>query len=518
MSYTALYRRLRPVTFAGIVDQDRIVTTLKNQIITGRTSHAYLFCGARGTGKTTTALVLGKAVNCEAPAGGEPCGVCEACVAIEKGKSLNIIEIDAASNNGVDNIRDIREEVKYPPVKGKYKAYIIDEVHMLSSSAFNALLKTLEEPPSGVLFILATTDPQKIPATVLSRCQRFDFKRLRVEPMAVALEGYLKDEGIEFEPDAVRHAARISDGSMRDALSLLDQCSSYYMGERVTVERLMEITGSVDPEVFSRLAAALSQGDAAACLNIINDIAAGGKDFHQAVTEFTAHLRNLLVAKLAKDSGGLLLDRSEANLEELRRQSAGLTVGDLTRYVGVFSELLGRMRYAGNPRLLWEAEVIRQAGTVNREPETGSPEPEPKPIPKPKSESVKKTAKTPDNKQDKQDSEQTTTVLNANTGDDGIVARLIGEWDAFIAGFGALERGLLVGTKAERGEGSTVNIVCDSAGVSDILKAKQENIRVKIKERFGADVGVNLVVRKDGLTAKALDKLTDMIDMDIEII
>ena len=236
MSYTALYRKFRPDTFSEVKGQDAIVTTLKNQIRADRIGHAYLFCGTRGTGKTSVAKIFARAVNCEHPVDGNPCGECKTCRDIAAGRSMNVIEIDAASNNGVDNIREIRDEVAYSPAEGKYKVYIIDEVHMLSIGAFNALLKTLEEPPSYVIFILATTEAQKIPVTILSRCQRYDFKRITQEEIAGRLRELLEREQIEAEEKAIRYIARKADGGMRDALSLADQCISFYLGEKLTYD------------------------------------------------------------------------------------------------------------------------------------------------------------------------------------------------------------------------------------------------------------------------------------------
>ena len=253
MSYTALYRKFRPSEFEDVKGQDAIVTTLKNQIQTDRIGHAYLFCGTRGTGKTTVAKIFAKAVNCQHPVEGSPCGQCDMCRSIAAGTSMNVIEIDAASNNGVDNIREIREEVAYRPTEGRYKVYIIDEVHMLSIGAFNALLKTLEEPPEYVIFILATTEAHKIPVTILSRCQRYDFKRISIETISGRLRELIEKENLDVEDKAVRYIARMADGSMRDALSLLDQCTAFYIGQRLTYDNVLEVLGAVDADVFSRL-------------------------------------------------------------------------------------------------------------------------------------------------------------------------------------------------------------------------------------------------------------------------
>lgn len=261
MSYTALYRKFRPGEFSEVKGQDHIVTTLKNQIKADRIGHAYLFCGTRGTGKTTVAKILAKAVNCEHPVDGGPCNECPTCKSIAAGTSMNVVEIDAASNNGVDNIREIRDEVQYSPTEGKYRVYIIDEVHMLSIGAFNALLKTLEEPPSYVIFILATTEAHKIPVTILSRCQRYDFKRITVDTITDRLKELTDREGVEVEEKALKYIAKSADGAMRDALSLLDQCISFYMGQKLTYENVLEVLGAVDTEVFSQMLRLIISGE-----------------------------------------------------------------------------------------------------------------------------------------------------------------------------------------------------------------------------------------------------------------
>ena len=261
MSYTALYRKFRPSTFDQVKGQDHIVQTLKNQINANRIGHAYLFCGTRGTGKTSVAKIFAKAVNCEHPVDGSPCNECETCRGITNGSAMNVIEIDAASNNGVDNIRQIRDEIQYSPSSGKYTVYIIDEVHMLSIGAFNALLKTLEEPPAYVIFILATTEPHKIPITILSRCQRYDFKRISIDTIAARLSELMEKESIEVEDKAIRYVAKAADGSMRDALSLLDQCIAFYLGQKLTYDNVLDVLGAVDNEIFSRLTRSVIDSD-----------------------------------------------------------------------------------------------------------------------------------------------------------------------------------------------------------------------------------------------------------------
>ena len=295
MSYQALYRKFRPQEFDDVKGQDHIVTTLKNQIKADRIGHAYLFCGTRGTGKTTIAKIFAKAVNCEHPVDGSPCGECPTCKAIAEGRSMNVIEIDAASNNGVDNIREIRDEVQYSPTEGRYKVYIIDEVHMLSIGAFNALLKTLEEPPAYVIFILATTEAHKIPVTILSRCQRYDFHRISIETIAGRLSQLMEAEHINVEEKAIRYVAKAADGSMRDALSLLDQCIAFYLGQDLKYENVLEVLGAVDTAVFAEMLSYILKADTYACMQLLEQIIMQGRDLGQFVSDFVWYLRNLLL-------------------------------------------------------------------------------------------------------------------------------------------------------------------------------------------------------------------------------
>ena len=358
MSYTTLYRKYRPAVFEDVKGQDPIVTALRNQIRAGRIGHAYLFCGTRGTGKTTVAKIFAKAVNCEHPADGSPCGECRSCRAIAAGTSMNVIEIDAASNNGVDNIREIREEVEYAPTDGKYRVYIIDEVHMLSAGAFNALLKTLEEPPSYVIFILATTEPYKIPVTILSRCQRYDFRRISADTIADRLRELAKKEGVEAEEKALRQVAKAADGSMRDALSLLDQCLAFHMGQRLTYENVLDVLGSADTEVFSRLLQALLESDAAEALRVLDEVIMQGRDAGQFVRDFIWHLRNLLLLQNTEDAGEMI-DVSEENLQLLKEEAQAVPGATLMRYIRVLSELSDQLRHASQKRVLIEVALIR---------------------------------------------------------------------------------------------------------------------------------------------------------------
>ena len=358
MSYTALYRKFRPTVFEDVKGQEHIVTTLKNQIRSGRTSHAYLFCGTRGTGKTTIAKIFAKAVNCEHPVDGSPCGECAICRSIAAGTSMNVIEIDAASNNGVDSIRQIVEEVNYSPAEGKYKVYIIDEVHMLSIGAFNALLKTLEEPPAYVIFILATTEVHKIPITILSRCQRYDFRRISIDTIADRLKELTQKEQVQIEEKAVRYIAKVADGSMRDALSLLDQCIAFYFEQELTYDKVLDVLGAVDTGVFSRMLREILKGDAAAALGVLQDIVLQGRELSQFVTDFAWYLRNLLLIKSA-DGVEDIIDVSSDNLVRLKEEAELAENDTIMRYIRILSELSGQIRYAAQKRILIEMAIIK---------------------------------------------------------------------------------------------------------------------------------------------------------------
>ncbi len=358
MGYVALYRKFRPPVFEDVKGQDHIVTTLKNQIKSDRVGHAYLFCGTRGTGKTSVAKILAKAVNCENPVDGSPCGECEMCREIATGNSMNVIEIDAASNNGVDNVREIIDEVSYSPTKGKRKVYIIDEVHMLSAGAFNALLKTLEEPPSYVMFILATTEVHKIPITILSRCQRYDFHRITIDTIEGRLKQVVDAEGIQVEERALRYIAKTADGSMRDSLSLLDQCVAFNYGEVLTYDKVLGVLGAVDTGVFSRLFTALQTRDVREALTILSDVVVQGRELTQFVNDFVWYLRNLMLVQ-ASDQMEDIIDMSSENLRTLKEQAEGADPDMILRFIRIFSELSSDIRYATQKRILIEITLIR---------------------------------------------------------------------------------------------------------------------------------------------------------------
>ncbi len=358
MSYTALYRKFRPDTFSEVKGQEAIVKTLSNQIKTGRIGHAYLFCGTRGTGKTSVAKIFARAINCENPIDGNPCNQCAVCKSILQGTSMNVAEIDAASNNGVDSIRQIVEEVKYSPTEGAYRVYIIDEVHMLSPGAFNALLKTLEEPPSYVVFILATTEVHKIPITILSRCQRYDFKRISTETITDRLSELCEKEGIKAERSALKYIAKCGEGAMRDALSLLERCIAFYFDEELTYDKILDVLGSVDIDTFSALLRYVHEGDVDGCMTLVEGLVSAGRDLPRFIVDFTWYMRNLLLAGTGKDVGDLL-ELSSEQMKVLAHEAKVFTPEEVINYIGICCELTNRLRFASQKRVLIETELIK---------------------------------------------------------------------------------------------------------------------------------------------------------------
>lgn len=356
--YTALYRAYRPEVFEEILGQGHIIKILKNQLATDSVSHAYLFCGTRGTGKTTTARILAKGVNCTSE-GPRPCGVCANCRAIKEGAFMDVIEIDAASNNGVDNIRELRESVKYPPAAGRKKVYIVDEVHMLSPGAFNALLKTLEEPPENVMFILATTEPQKLPATILSRCMRLDFKRVPEETLIKGMADICDQRGIQVSEGALRLIAANADGSVRDGLSILDQCIS---GGQSRVERadVLEFLGTAGEEVFLELTDKITLRQPSEALLLLDQVLADGKDTRQFMKDWLAHYRNLLITKFVKKPEDML-NLSPENVDRIRRQSDSLDLADINFAIIELSRTMSEAKWSTQPRILLELCMVKLA-------------------------------------------------------------------------------------------------------------------------------------------------------------
>ncbi len=357
VKYQALYRTYRPRVFDDVKGQDVIVRTLRNQVKTGRIAHAYLFCGSRGTGKTTCAKIMAQAVNCLHPVDGNPCLECESCRSIQEGSSINVIEMDAASRNGVDDFRRIIEEIAYPPSDGKKKVYIIDEVHMLSSAAFNAFLKTLEEPPEYAVFILATTDPQKLLPTVLSRCQRFDFRRIPVGVIEDRLREVFKTEGIEAEEEAVHSIARRAEGGMRDALSIADRCVSFFPGEKLTGNHILEVLGTAQTSVWRSMLNHAVRGEASGMIRQFDDLLMDGKDVRQIVSDFTWYLRDLLIFKAS--AGSSETDNLvEEDRDVLYEDACKVDEQQIMYYIEVLSELTMALRNSANRRVLAEIALI----------------------------------------------------------------------------------------------------------------------------------------------------------------
>ncbi|MDQ2086546.1 DNA polymerase III subunit gamma/tau [Herbivorax sp. ANBcel31] len=357
MSYLALYRKWRPMVFEDVVEQEHVVKTLSNCVSKDRIAHAYLFCGTRGTGKTTTAKIFSRAVNCLDPVEGDPCNKCEICKGILNGSILDVIEIDAASNNSVDNVRDIRDEVVYTPSKAKYRVYIIDEVHMLSTGAFNALLKTLEEPPSHVIFILATTEPHKLPATILSRCQRFDFRRIPVESITKRVEYIAKESGVEIQNDASTLIAKLSDGALRDAISILDQCISLGKKE-LTHQDVLKITGIVKDTFVSEMTEYIINKQVENVLKKIDNLVMDGKSISQFVSDLVFYYRNLLICGTTKNPEEII-DASEESIQKMKELSKGLETFELITAIKELSSLEAALKWSTQPRILLETTLIK---------------------------------------------------------------------------------------------------------------------------------------------------------------
>lgn len=354
--YQVLYRKYRPKVFSDVVGQEHITSTLSKEIETGKISHAYLFTGSRGTGKTTCAKILSKAVNCLNPVNGNPCNECEICKGLDSGAILDVVEIDAASNNGVDSIRDIRDEINFTPASCKYRVYIIDEVHMLSIGAFNALLKTLEEPPAHVKFILATTEVHKLPVTIVSRCQRFDFKRVSPEAMKKRMEYIADEEGFTADEEALSLIARIADGGMRDALSLLDQCTGH--GKHITADIVCDVAGMTGKDHLFALADAAAENNASKALETVNELHANSCDMERLCSDLVGHFRNLMIVKTVKSASDVLVCTAE-ELEQYKTQSGKITLENILYCISLLQESMANIKRGVNRRIEIEMAMIK---------------------------------------------------------------------------------------------------------------------------------------------------------------
>ncbi|MFZ7131552.1 MAG: DNA polymerase III subunit gamma/tau [Eubacteriales bacterium] len=358
MEYIALYRKYRPKSFSEIIGQDNIVTILRNQITMNKIAHAYLFCGTRGTGKTSAAKIFAKAVNCPMHPEGNPCNYCEICKNIEHNQIMDIIEIDAASNRGVDEIRELREKVKYPPTLGTYKVYIIDEVHMLTQEAFNALLKTLEEPPHHVIFILATTEPHKIPATILSRCQRFNFKRIQLADLIESMKYICKEQDIEVDEKALTLIAKNADGAMRDALSILEQCLSVNIEGQVHYEQVEELLGLSHESIIFDLAEKILQRNVKSALEILEFTYENGNEMGQLMDQLILCFRDILVYHISKECKHHY-DLSEDHVQRLMKIGEGVPKERLTYDIEILTEMENKMKYSTLPKIMMEVAIIK---------------------------------------------------------------------------------------------------------------------------------------------------------------
>ena len=520
MSYTALYRKFRPQEFEDVKGQDHIVTTLKNQIKADRIGHAYLFCGTRGTGKTTVAKIFAKAVNCEHPVDGSPCGECAICKAIADGSSMNVIEIDAASNNGVDNIRQIREEVTYRPTEGRFKVYIIDEVHMLSAGAFNALLKTLEEPPSYVIFILATTEAHKIPITILSRCQRYDFHRISIDTIANRLMDLMIEEKVDVEERAIRYVAKAGDGSMRDALSLLDQCIAFHLGETLTYENVLEVLGAVDTEIFSRLLRQIINKDITGAIGTLDALVDEGREMGQMVNDFTWYLRNLLLMQSSDDMEEVL-DMSKENIAALKEEAQLVKPEVLMRYIRIFSELGNQVKYATQKRILIEIAIIKLCkpqmekdyeSVIDRIASIEAKIANGIPIAAASSGSGAVSANTVSTPVAKPQ------IQKAIPED---IQQVIKNWKPILAEIGGITKTYLAKAVPSLGNGSELLLVLDDENAFAYLSENRseciDNLKEIIAKRIGKEIETTVRKNENGLSAKeSVPDLRDLIQFDID--
>ena len=497
MSYTTLYRKLRPKNFKDVIGQEHIVQTFKNQLMHDKVNHAYLFCGTRGTGKTSSAKILAKAVNCENLQSGEPCNTCASCKSIISNSTLSVVEIDAASNNSVDNIRDINEEVKYSPADVKYKVYIIDEVHMLSTSAFNALLKTLEEPPKHVIFILATTDPQKIPSTIHSRCQRFDFKRISANDMWEMMREYADTENINITDEALMYISELSDGAMRDALSVFDQCIAFYFNEEITLNKVQDVVGAVSKDVLFKATELLHSYDSTGSMQLIENISKQGRDFSQYIGDMIVHFRNLLVAKRADDTS---FNLSKENIDKLKIQADKIDASTLISFINVFSELQSQLKFTANHRILLEVACIKICNPVSQGDNAESIFARLAKLEKMIHE--QKYTVTPEIKSKSTNSEPVRKIRPKSVPAD--IKEVCEKWQGVINSFQGQEntpiRNYLNTCRACYLEGDHLTIVCKSSATLDMIQKKEKStdfIKNKLEQLFNKQFSLVFVTEQE---------------------
>ena len=527
MAYTALYRKWRPTRFSDVRGQDHVVKTLKNQLLSDRVGHAYLFSGTRGTGKTTVAKIFARAVNCEHPAeDGSPCNECASCRAVLSGSSVNVVEIDAASNNGVDNIREIREEVKYRPTEGRFRVYIIDEVHMLSTGAFNALLKTLEEPPDYVIFILATTEVHRIPITVLSRCQRYDFRRLGFSELKSQISDILHAEGIEAEEQAVNYIARRADGSSRDALSILEQCISLFYGEKLSYERVLDTLGAADQSAFSGLLRKVIAYDVKGAVAEVDELLSTGRELSQFVTDFTWYLRNIMLIQ-TDNPGEDVLGISRDNLLTMQEEAADMDINQVMRYIRILGETSNQMRYASGKRVLFELALMKMM-QPSMETDLSSVLDrlralEERGVPGSAGAAQVQSFPAPAERQPAAESAQPAVqkeieASEADYADYGMLSR---EWDDFVADCRALLRSILTGTTVSVSEEGGIAVLFRNEYNYAIAERteKVKEIRERLKTQYGKDfrIGLKCLKQNEAAPKIVLGSKIPGINMEIEM-
>ncbi|MCL1982212.1 MAG: DNA polymerase III subunit gamma/tau [Clostridiales bacterium] len=503
--YLALYRAWRPETFGEILGQEHIVKILKNQIKEDTVSHAYLFCGSRGTGKTTTARILAKGVNCTSE-GEQPCGVCESCVSIKEGRHIDVIEIDAASNNGVDNIRELRESVKYPPAVGRKKVYIIDEVHMLSAGASNALLKTLEEPPEHVVFVLATTEPHKLPATILSRCMRLDFRRVSETLIKERMGKICREKGIDVSDSALGLIAMNADGSVRDGLSILDQCIA--AGDlKVTRDDVLELIGASGEEVYLDMADLIKNGDGGKALLLLDSIMEAGKDARQFLKDLLAHYRNLLIVKFVNQPADML-NVSYENAERIKEQSEGIPLADVNRAILEISKTAAEAKWSTQPRILAELCVVLLAEGIEAPapaPRKTAPAPAPrKTAPAPAPAQQKATAAEPVPRKEDEIAEPQGEETPEASG-----KRL---WDSLFEGEDGLRGSFTIIRKAEikAMSESEYIVVARSEAVKDIIDKHKRAIEELLERRTGKNRIIKCVIEDEKSSGSEEKRIEDV--------
>ncbi|GAB1475628.1 hypothetical protein MASR2M70_04600 [Bacillota bacterium] len=518
--HQALYRTFRPETFEGLLGQDHIVRILQNQIKNGTVGHAYLFCGTRGTGKTTTARILAKGANCSSPQGNRPCGICDNCLAIRDGVFLDVIEIDAASNNGVENIRELRESVKYAPVTGRFKVYIIDEVHMLSSGAFNALLKTLEEPPEYVMFILATTEPQKLPATILSRCMRLDFRRVPETKLIEGMEQICKSINVKISEDALGIIAANGDGSVRDSLSLLDQCVTGGNGE-ITREDVLKVLGTKGEEAFIQITDMVDRGEAAEALLFIDRMISEGIEVKQFMKDWIAHYRNLMMIKFVKHPENIL-NISGENVDRMREQSSKIDMLAINNNILQLANAAADARWSTQPRILLELCAVRLAGAGNSDNRPGAAEASVESVaPKKARETEKPKAAdmtaTEGKQQELAPAKETT---EEGTGLDELWQRVV---DEAVAGKGSM-RMLKKGCGPVCIEGSCLKLRINSETAKDLIKGNEKLLMELLEKHWGKSVRIECIEDygsenggKRNNTEELAEQIGSRFNLDVEI-